>query len=539
MKRLKNQNRTMLTPAIFLSLSVGAMAQQLVCDHESLTARDFPDGSILQVYASNDLQTWQPRFEMAAAGRLPLPRTNAFYRARVKPSFPRIDFTCPTVCTGRLFHTTGTATELLVNVGGLTVTHQEFGLTNGRPRLIYCEWEYGYTLLPIGTNRLEFDFLDANNNHIATNFTVLVLPGEPLTIEHPANNALVVGETTTLIGRTEATSGTVTCGTLTAPIHNDGHFYFVGLPVSETNELTVRSGTNVVTVSFGKSHISFSGNISGRTVTGTLDPSNTLNIGGRKLRPDASGSWKLDLTLPPVNGMLPFSVQPSNGPSSTGVLSTQYDQTGYYVTSHALSYHYTYENSNDPTSHVKDIRTSLGSDGSVSATFRREYYPSRISCPGICEASYSGDHMILWLDSEDGPCNYIESRRYFPEFGLIDYHDETSKMWFYHDELQIQEMSSCGLHIAGNSGRTFQIALEVSLYSSMRDGSAGDENTGGGPTSPVKVGYIGGLPTDSFGVVRFNVIEGHNYNITPTLTPMNQGWFFYEFDWNEIPIATL
>jgi hypothetical protein len=105
--------------------------------------------------------------------------------------------------------------------------------------------------------------------------------------------------------------------------------------------------------------------------------------------------------------------------------------------------------------------------------------------------------------------------------------------------LQIQEATSCGLHISGNSGRTFRIAISVVVALTTRDGSAGDEAVRGAYFGPVKIGYIGGFPTDSSGTVYFNVTEGRNYNITPTLTPMNSGWFVYGFDWHEVPIATL
>lgn len=531
----------LLTPAVFLLSAAAASSQQLAFDREGITAQGF-EGTV-QVFASADMHVWKPYRELAANARLPIPQgTNQqFYRARQKPSPAQIVFSSPTVSTGRLFKACGTATGLLVNVGGLSVTHQEMGLTNGRPGLIFCEWEYPANVLTYGTNVLTFDFLDANNNHVDTNFTVVVYPGPALTIEHPAAGSLVVGSATTLYGRADQTNGTVECDGRTVPIQEDGKFFFVGLPVNETNVVQLRSGTNVVTVSFGKSHVSFSGNISGRRATGITQPANKVIIGGRIIQPDSNGSWSIDLSMPPVRGMLPFSIQEPDGSTSSGVISSQYDPTptGYYLTSHAISYHYSFQKSNDPLSHVWQFKTSMSSGGDVDGWYHKENYPNKTACPGVCEATYSGGRMVLWLDSEEGACDFIETRRYQGEFGIADYSDETSGKFYASDALEVQEVTSCGLHINGNSGRTFRIALKISVGSTTRDGSAGDEATRGGFASPAKVSHIGGFSTDSSGTVYFNVTEGGNYNISPSLSALNGGWLVYGFDWDEVPIQTL
>lgn len=536
-KRVNQTKTRMLTPAVFL-LAAASYSQELAFNGRDLYAHGFESNAVIEVYGSSDFKTWTPRFELAADERRRITAPE-FFRARQKPKPAQIVIESPSVSTGRIYQVFGKATDLLVNVGGLTSTDQEMGLTNGRPGVIFSKWEFAPQMLDLGTNVLTIDFLDANNNHIDTNFTVVCYPGPAITVEHPANGALVVGDTTTLIGRVDNFTGTVQIEQQTVSVQEDGHFYFVGFPVQETNVVSMRSGTNVVTVSFGKSHTSFNGNLSKRTASGTTNPSNRLNIGGRIVIPSADGSWKLDLPLPPVNGMLPFSIQSTNGESASGVITTQNDQTGYYVTSHAVTYDYRFWRTNDPKDHTFRYSMKMSSLGDVDGSFFKQNYPNVTACPGICEATYSGANLLLWLDSEEGPCDYIETMRYKWRFGLVDYSDETSGKWYAHDTLSIQEVSSCGMHIGGNSGRTFRIALQVIVALSSRDGSAGDEETNRVLVPSNKISHIGGFPVDSSGTVYFRVTEGRNYNITPRMAPVNQGWYTYGFDWNEVPTSTL
>src|SRR3954462_426357 len=69
----------------------------------------------VQIFASNDLKLWKPKYEVAADGSVPLPKEKLreFYRARPKPSPSIVSVTSAQQATGSLYTINGTSTVFL------------------------------------------------------------------------------------------------------------------------------------------------------------------------------------------------------------------------------------------------------------------------------------------------------------------------------------------------------------------------------------------------------------------------------------------
>jgi hypothetical protein len=491
----------------------------------------------VQIFASNDLKLWQPKYEVAAEGSVPLPKEKLreFYRARPKPSPAIVSVTSAQTSTGCLYTISGTSTVVLVDLmGGLYGAITNAGHISNRTTLTEVEWEFPPIKLPIGSNTLSLFFRDVNNNVITTNFNVLILPGPPVSIEYPLRESLVCGESGVLIGRVDDLQATVTVNDIAVSVCEDGRFYAVGLPIKATNVWVVRSGTNEASVTFYKSAVTLTYTLSTSAsphmplpflVNGFVSDTNvTLRIGERTVKPDASGAWHYRGN-PPRKGILPITIIPTNGTQSSSAISASMS-ADWYITAHSLFHRY-----DTHTALFESWKQYAGylSKGDVTySMLKYNYYRNK----ELCSTTYAGFWPYLLIDTDEGDCPSPTWRIYPAQAEISTYSDS-----FETDSLIHSANSVVSFYTGGNPGgaRTLHIALTLYATKVWRDNSDyGDEMMGESTADLSVIGYVGGSPLNSDGVVYINAPEGTYVDVTPTLTAMNSVWFQYEFDWREI-----
>lgn len=394
-----------------------------------------------------------------------------------------------------------------------------------------CEWGFPPIRLPLGSNTLSLFFRDVNNNAITTNFDVLILPGPPLTIEYPAPESLICGESGVCIGRVDDLQATVTVNGTNAPVSEDGHFYCVGLPLQTTNEWIVRSGTNETSVRFYRSPITLTYSISTSSsphmplpflVNGYVSDTNvTLRIGERLITPDATGAWKYRGD-PPKKGILPITIIPkakSGGTTSSAIIAPSEAQ--YYITAHSIFHRYETKTDSSWNEYWKQFSGAL-SKGDVTYSLLKYQHEE------LCTDDYSGYWPYLWLDNSVGPCSVSSWRIYPAQTEIAQYTDD-----FENDSLIHTAQSVCQFYTGGTPGgnRLLNIAIEFSAVKLWRDGTWGDEINGANTADLATVGYLGGVPLNSDGTIYITASEGSYVDVTPTLNAMNNLWAQFSFDW--------
>lgn len=181
-----------------LLLAANASAQELICLHDRLTTTGFDPSASVQIFASNDLKRWEPRYELAAKDSVPLSPTNRveFYKARTKPKPATITFTCSQIVTGQTFTLTGSADKVLTDLRCNDVkghlTQQHFGVSNRLSVLLRVDFTFPPLTLVPGTNLLRCYFRDIDNNVVQTNFNVLSVPGATVTATNQASYFLSI-----------------------------------------------------------------------------------------------------------------------------------------------------------------------------------------------------------------------------------------------------------------------------------------------------------------------------------------------------------
>jgi hypothetical protein len=485
----------------------------------------------VQIFASNDLKTWQPKYEVAEGGAVPLPKEKLreFYRARPKPSPAIVSVTSAQTSTGSLYTISGTSTVLLVELS--------YGTKAGHiteRSLSEVGWEFPASNLPMGSNTLSLFFRDVNNNVITTNFNVLILPGPPVSIEYPLRESLVCGESGVLIGRVDDLQATVTVNGLPVSICEDGRFYAVNLPIKATNVWTVRSGTNEASVTFYKSAVTLTYTLSTSTsphmplpflVNGFVSDTNvTLRIGDRMIKPDATGAWHYRGN-PPKKGILPITIIPTNGTQSSSAISASM-AADWYITAHSLFHRY--ETHTALLESWKQYSGYLSKGDVTYSMLKYNYYRNK----ELCSTTYAGFWPYLLIDTDEGDCPSPTWRIYPAQAEISTYSDS-----FDTDSLTHSANSVVVFYTGGNPGGSRILHIALTLYATKvwRDNSDyGDEMMGEGTADLAAIGYVGGSPLNSDGVVYINAPEGTYVDVTPSLTAMNNVWMQYEFNWREI-----
>lgn len=199
----------------------------------------------------------------------------------------------------------------------------------------------------------------------------------------------------------------------------------------------------------------------------------------------------------------------------------------FAITAHSFSWSYTYFD--EQGAHSKEASGSLiQPDGAVNESTAKSHFHNNYDC----SATYSGVSPYLYLQNDTGPCDPLWWRIYPAALEFGTYSDT-----YPGDAYSHSCNSAVNLYLPGNGTRKLHVVVQFSVCRWLRDGTMADELND--CVTVIPPFYIGGVEADSAGRIMFDTTDGTQWDITPTLAPMNNGYFDYDVDYtvSEIPIS--